>query len=439
MLGVTAIMALAMLLVLRLPVALAVGIVAAAGLVLAEFLMGAGLSQTARDMSAMLLDVFHADAVAMVVLFVALGNIAFYAGISTRIYDAAAVWLRRVPGGLAMASVMGCGGFAAISGSSVACASTMGRICVPEMLRQGYDPRLATSAVAVGGTLGSLIPPSVLFILYGLLTDVSVAHLFIAGILPGLLSLAGMLLVILLWVREEPGLAPMPAGATAPQTASRIEATMALWPPLLLLAVIGGGLYSGLLTPGWAAAICVGLAVLIGFAQGRLTAEHLWMALRETAVQSAMILLLVAATRVFIGFTELTGAGLAVADWAQGAGLSALTVVALCAVTYLILGMFIEPLGILALTMPIILPLTQAYGMDLVWFGVILVKLLEIALITPPVGLNVFVIASVSGGVAMDRIFAGVARFLTIDVLVLVVLILFPVVSTLLPAGMAVR
>ncbi|RNF35180.1 TRAP transporter large permease [Paracoccus methylarcula] len=432
MLGFTGIIALLALLALRIPVALATGGIAIAGFALSAVLSDAGMTQTFATIPPMLSDVLQADVVAMVMLFVTLGNIAFYAGISTRIYDAAQVWLRAVPGGLAMASVLGCGGFAAISGSSVGCASTMGRICVPEMLRHGYDPRLATSSVAVGGTLGSLIPPSVLFILYGLLSGQPIARLFIAGLLPGLLSLAGMLAVILWWIREEPGIAPDPG----PAGASRAEATLALWPPLVLLAIIIGGLYSGLLSPLTAAAVCVGIALAIGVLHHRLSAAMLWIVFRDSAVQGASLLLIVVTATLFLGLVQQSGAGMVLAEWARFGGLPALTVVALAAAACLVLGMFIEPLGILVLAMPVMVPLMQVYGMDPIWFGVILVKLLEIALITPPVGLNVFVIGSVTRDIAVDRIFAGVARFLLVDMLVLVVLILFPVLSTLLPASM---
>ncbi|WP_411957414.1 TRAP transporter large permease [Paracoccus homiensis] len=421
------------LLLARVPVALATGAVAALGVLAAEFALGAGPWESGQAMLAMLQQVLHVDAVAMVVLFLLLGNLAFYAGISTRIYDAAAVWLQRVPGGMAIAAIMGCGGFAAISGSSVACASTMGRICVPEMLKQGYDARLATSAVAVGGTLGSLIPPSVLFIIFGLLSDTSVAHLFIAGILPGLLSLAGMVGVVIWWVAEDRGVAP----AASDTRASRREASMALWPPVILLAIIVGGITSGWATPGMAAALCVLVTLVIGILQGRLNVENLWQVLRQSAVQSLSVLALIAAARIFMGFLDLTGVGQVLADAARSAGLPMLTVLAIAAIVYLLMGMVIEPLGILVLTVPIMLPLTQVYGLDLIWFGVLVVKLLEIALITPPVGLNVFVIGSVTRNIGMDRIFAGVARFLMVDLLVLLVLILFPAVSLWLPGLMA--
>lgn len=433
MLGLVGMIALLGMLALRLPVALAAGAIAIPGIAWLGTMSGETLSHSIAAIPGMMQDLLHPDRMAMVALFVLLGNIAFYAGISTRIYDAARIWLLHVPGGLAMASVLGCGGFASISGSSVGCASTMGRICVPEMLRHGYDPRLATSSVAVGGTLGSLIPPSVLFILYGLLTGESVAKLFIAGLLPGLLSLAGMLAVILWWVREEPGIAPRPA----PAKESRAEATLALWPPAILLAIIIGGLFSGLLSPLTAAATCVGLALAIGVLHHRLTVEVLWIVFRDSAVQSVLLLLIVATAALFLRFMEQTGVGLAIAEWARFSGLPVLTVVALVAVICLLLGMFVEPLGILVLTLPVMAPMMQSYGMDPIWFGVILVKLLEIALITPPVGLNVFVIGSVTRDVAVDQVFAGVARFLLIDMLVLLVLILFPVFSTLLPGSMA--
>lgn len=431
-LGFIGFIALLALLALRIPVALAAAGVSIIGLALSEGIASAGLAQIIETVPAMLGGALQIESMAMMALFVALGNIAFYAGISTRIYDAAQVWLRRVPGGLAMASVLGCGGFAALSGSSVGCASTMGRICVPEMLRQGYDPKLATSSVAVGGTLGALIPPSILFILYGLLADLPVAKLFIAGLLPGLLSLAGMIAVILWWVHEEPGIAPDPA----PADASRVQATLALWPPVTLLAVIIGGLYFGLLSPLTAAAFSVTLAVVIGVLDQRISMGLLWIVLRDTAVQSASLLLIVASATLFLGFAEQTGIGNAIAEWSRFGGLPALTIIAIAAVICLVLGMFVAPLGILVLILPIILPLMQVYGMDPIWFGVILVKLLEIALITPPVGLNVFVIGSVTRNVAVDQIFAGVARFLLVDVLVLAVLILFPVLSTLLPSSM---
>lgn len=416
--------------VLRMPAAIAALLVGGAGFVAAHFMSGTAANEIFPLIIANLQNVIDAEALAMVMLFVFLGNIAFYSGISTRIYDAASVWLRRLPGGLAMAAIMGCGGFSAFSGSSLGCAATMGRICLPEMKRNGYDQRLATSAVAVGGTLGSLIPPSILFIIYGLLTELPIAKLFIAGILPGLLSLAGMLLVIAWWVHNEPEIAP----EAEPATATGMQAMLALWPPVLLMGIIIAGLFSGIVPPWVVAAIAAGFAVVIGFTQDRLSIDILLVALKESAVQSLAILLVIAAASLLFGLTEVTGIDRALSAWVQDFELPGLVAIVIIALLYLLLGMFMEPPAILVLTLPLIMPLVQSYGMDLVWFGVIIVKLLEIALITPPVGLNVFILASVSRDVSPQQVFAGVAHFLMIDVLVLTVLILFPVVSTVLPA-----
>lgn len=436
--GVVALLLIVLLLALRVPIAFALAGMATLGVFLVHATAAGGwapghaLSLTSSALFSDVFGLIHSHELAMVPLFIALGNIAFYAGITTRIYDAAAVWLRPLPGGMAMASVMGCGGFSAISGSSVACASTMGRICVPEMLRLGYDPKLATASVAVGGTLGSLIPPSVLFILYGIFTETSIARLFLAGVLPGLLSLAGMLAVIAWWVGQHPEAAPRAGQADA----SRLEAALAAWPAVLLFVVIVGGIFGGFLTATEAAAVCVVLTLVIGFAQGRLTPDVLLRAVRESLVQTSAIFLIAAAAKIFVGFVGLTGMADAVVGWAEGAGLSYFTMIAVVVVIYLVLGMFLDPICILVLTLPFMVPLVEGYGMDPIWFGVIVVKLLEIGLITPPVGLNVFVIGNVTREVGINGIFAGVARFLAIDVLVLLILILFPIVSTLIPALM---
>lgn len=299
------------------------------------------------------------------------------------------------------------------------------------MLRLGYDPRLATASVAVGGTLGSLIPPSVLFILFGIFTETSIARLFLAGVLPGLLSLAGMMAVVAWWVGQNPKDAP--PGTV--DKASRIDAALAIWPALLLFAMIVGGILLGFSATA-AVAACVMLTLVIGFTQSRLTADVLWQAIRESLLQSAAILVIVVAAKVFFGFVILTGLPDAALGWAQDAALSYFVMIAVVIITYLILGMFLEPIAILILTLPFLLPLVEAYGMDPIWFGVIVVKLLEIGLITPPVGLNVFVIGNVTRDVGIDRIFAGVSRFLAIDVLVLLILILFPIISTILAGAM---
>lgn len=417
------------LLALRVPLAFALIGVSALGAIIMRSAAGGIGGPLFLD----LYDLVRSPDLAALPLFVALANIAFYTGLTTRVYDAASVWLARLPGGLALASVIGCGGFAAISGSSVGCASTMGRICVPEMLRAGYDPRLATASVAAGGTLGALIPPSVLFILFGIFTDSPIAGLFLAGLLPGLLSLAGMCLVIAWWVAQEPGAAPP---APRPEGARLAEAALAAWPALLVFVIITGGLLAGLVTPTGAAALSVALTVAIGFAQRRLSVDVLWRAIRESIVQSAVIALIAAGGKMFADFVASTGVDAAVTGWLAQPGTPFFAVIAAVVVLYLILGMLLDPVTILVLTLPFLFPLVEAYDMNPLWFGVVLVKLLEIGMITPPVGLNVFVIGNVAREIGIDRIFAGVTRFLMIDLLVLLSLVLFPILSTLIPSMM---
>ena len=430
------------LLAIRVPIAFALASVATLGtFVMFAFRTGEFMGERAiRSTSSLVFsnsfDLIHSYDLSMIPLFVALGHIAYRADITTRIYHAARVWLVKIPGGVAMASVVGCGGFSAITGSSIACASTMGRICCPEMLRMGYDKRLATASVAAGGTLGSLIPPSVLFIIYGIFTETSISKLFLAGVLPGIISLLGFLLVIYLWVRHDPAAAPAFKGKVTRR--DKLDAAIAAWPATVLFIIIVGGIYGGFFTATEAAAICVSAAVIIGFLQQKLTVKGLMEALRETCVQTASIFLIAAAAKIFVAFIALTGVAPVLVEFVTNAELSTFTLLLSIAIIYLVLGMFLDPIGIMVLTLPLMIPLVESYGFNLIWFGVVVIKLLEISLITPPVGLNVFVIANVVGKeVSSETIFSGIVRFLTIDVLVLVLIIAFPVISLLIPGSMS--
>ena len=439
--GIVAFASVLGLLAIRVPIAFALAGVATIGtFVIFAFRTGAFTPERAyRPTSSLVFsnsfDLIHSYDLSMIPLFVALGHIAYRAEITTAIYHAARVWLARVPGGVAMASVVGCGGFSAITGSSIACASTMGRICCPEMLAMGYDKRLATASVAAGGTLGSLIPPSVLFIIYGIFTETSISALFLAGVLPGLLSLAGFLLVIWIWVRRAPGDAPAFTGEITAGEKGR--AAIMAWPAVALFTIIVGGIYGGFFTATEAAAISVSVALLIGFAQRKLTFRSLWEALRETCIQTTSIFLIAAGAKIFVAFIALTGVAADIVETVTAAELSPVLLLAAIAVIYLALGMFLDPIGIMVLTLPLMIPLIETYGFDLIWFGVVVIKLLEIGLITPPVGLNVFVIAGVVGrDVPIDRIFAGILRFLSVDVIVLIIIMAVPALSLLLPGSM---
>lgn len=441
LIGIIAFGAVIGLLAIRVPIAFALAGVATVG-TFAVFALRTGtftperaLKPTTSLVFSNSFDLIHSYDLSMIPLFIALGHIAYRAEITTKIYHAARVWLARVPGGVAMASVVGCGGFSAITGSSIACASTMGRICSPEMLRMGYDKRLATASVAAGGTLGSLIPPSVLFIIYGIFTETSISALFLAGILPGIISLLGFVLVIFFWVHRDPAAAPAFEGQIS--LGDRGRAALEAWPAIALFVIIVGGIYGGVFTPTEAAAICVSAAVAIGFVQGKLDFRGLVESLRETCIQTASIFLIAAGAKIFVAFVALTGVAPAIVSFVTEAQLSAILLLAAIAVIYLLLGMFLDPIGIMVLTLPLMIPLVETYGFDLIWFGVVVIKLLEIGLITPPVGLNVFVIANVVGKeVPIDRIFSGILRFLVIDVIVLIVIMAFPIISLLIPYSM---
>lgn len=377
----------------------------------------------------------HSYPLSMVPLFIAAGHIAFHARITTDIYEACRVWMTRVPGGLAIASLIGCGGFSAITGSSVACASSMGRICVPEMLRFGYSPQLATASVASGGTLGSLIPPSVLFIIYGLFTETSISKLFLAGVVPGLLTLLGFIITVVVWVRLRPEAAP--AAKTAFTGEERRQAAMKAWPAAMLMVIIIGGIYGGVFTATEAAAVSLTFALLFGALSRRLTWAKFVESMRETAYQTAALFFIAVGAKIFVSFVSLTGVTGALVEVVGAADLSTWMVMLVIVLMYLVMGMFLDPLGTMLLTLPFVVPLIEGMGFNLIWFGVIVIKLLEIGLVTPPVGLNVFVINSVIGReIQVHTIFFGVMKFLILDIVVLLLLLTFPILSLFLPNSM---
>jgi C4-dicarboxylate transporter DctM subunit len=427
-----------LLLMLRVPIAFSLAGVSSVFILLffamrdGGFDIARAVAPTLTMVSANTFDLVHSYDLSMIPLFVLLGHIAYHTGITTDIYYAARVWLKRLPGGVAMASVFGCGGFSAITGSSIACASAMGKICVPEMLRMGYDKRLATSTVAVGGTLGSLIPPSILFIVYGIFTEMSVSRLFLAGVIPGLLSLVGFLVVIYLWVKRNPEAAPVDDTILA--QGERRKAAIKCWPAVLLFTIIIGGIYGGLFTATEAAAISAFSVIIIGSVQKRLNWQQFVLSIKETCTQTTSIFFIAAGAKIFVGFVALTGMAPALVGLVEAADVSLWQLMIMIAAVYFLLGMFLDPLGIMVLTLPFLIPMVDGYGLDLIWFGVVVIKLLEISLITPPVGLNVFVIASVTEPkVAVYDIFMGVARFLMMDIIVLIAIIAFPILSLLLP------
>lgn len=429
------------LLAIRVPISFAIGGVAVVAIfVVFAFRTGTFMPERAIWTTLSLafsssFDLVHSYDLSMIPLFIALGHIAYKAGITTEIYEAARVWLARLPGGVAIASIAGCGGFSAISGSSIACASTMGRICTPEMLRLNYDPRLATASVAAGGTLGSLIPPSVLFIIYGIFTESSISQLFLAGFLPGLISMLGYTLVVIIWAKQDPKVAPRPTEVVPFRT--RLVVGLRCWPAVVLFLMVIGGIYGGIFTATEAAAISLLFATVLGMMRGLIKVGDIIPLLRETMSTTGAIFFIAACAKIFVALIALTGLSNSLVGLLDDASIPPWLFLVFVCLIYLVLGMFLDPVGIMVLTLPLMIPMVESYGMNLIWFGVVIVKLLEIGLITPPVGLNVFVLASVlENKVAIGKIFGGLWRFLGIDLVVLAMLIIFPVISLYVPMTM---
>ena len=368
-------------------------------------------------------------------MFLLMGYIAYHSGITTGLFKAARMWLGKMPAGLAVASILGCSGFAAVTGSSVACAAAMGRIAVPEMLKNRYDPSLATGTVAAAGTIGALIPPSILFIVYGIMAQVPVGQLFVGGAVAGILTAISYIAVVLIWATVSPKVAPRTTETfTYPQM---FKVLLEVLPVLLLIFLVFAGIFGGFFTPTEAGAVGAALCGLIALAQRRLTWEKFRLSVVESFSTSAAIFAIAIGANLLGRFVALSGADDYIRDlFAFTHSNFVLLMIAIVAI-YLILGMFLDPLGALLLTLPIILPVVQDQNLSLLWFGVVLGKLLEIGMITPPVGLNVFVLKSVVGDeIPIGQIFKGVAYFLLADIFVVSILMAFPQTILYLPSLM---
>ncbi len=369
----------------------------------------------------------------VVPLFILMGNVATETGMSRKLYDAAYTWIGSVKGGLASATVIACGGFAALSGSSVASALTIGRVSLSEMDRFKYDNRLSTGVVAAGGTLGILIPPSTGFVIYALLTQESIGRLFLAGVLPGLLLLGMFIATISLLTHIYPEYGP-----AGPRTswAEKGRATLGAAPILLVIFLTIGGIYGGIFSPVEAAAVGAGLVILFGALMGKLSLRLLWKAARDSVVTTATVMLILISAYMIKTFLALSHIPLALGHYLEGLAIPALGVLAIMLAIYLILGCFMEGFAMMVLSMPIFFPVVQQLGIDPIWFGVLVVLTLEMGLISPPVGLNVFIVKSVAPGVPLGRMFRGVAPFWVAMLITLALLVAFPQISLILPNTM---
>lgn len=365
-------------------------------------------------------------------MFLLMGFIASNGGLTSGLFDAMRIVLRRVPGGLACAGVGACALFSAASGSSVATSAAMSRIAVPEMLKAGYDKALATGTIASAGTLGSLIPPSILMIVYGIFAQVSVGKLFLAGFIPGALSALMYMSMIMIRAKLNPKLAP--AIAYEPTREERIKAFKEVWPlPTLILGVLGG-IFFGVMTPTEAGAVGASIAMLIAAFRRTLTLGVIKAAVRDAAIGTSTIFIIAVGATMFTAFLGLTGVPRVISSAMLSIATDKYTLIIMIAVIYVTLGMFIEGIGIMLLTLPIIYPLLQQANVDMIWFGIIVVKLLEIGMVTPPVGLNCYVISSSLKGVApLSTVFRGAFAFVLTDLVTLGLLIAFPIITLWLP------
>jgi tripartite ATP-independent transporter DctM subunit len=357
--------------------------------------------------------------------FLLMGYIAYHCGITTGLFKAARVCLARLPAGLAVASIFGCSGFAAITGSSVACAAAMGKISVPEMLKSGYHPGLATGTVAAAGTIGALIPPSILFIIFGIMAQVPVGELFIGGAVAGILTAISYIAVVTIWATVDPSVAPR--SAERHSYAEMGKALLEVGPVLLLILLVFSGIFMGFFTPTEAGSVGSVLCILIAWFNKQLTWERFKTSVVESFSTSAAIFAIAIGASLLGRFVAISGADDYIRDLFSFTQSNYLLLMLSITVIYLILGCFLDPLGAMLLTLPIILPIIEAEKLNLVWFGVLLGKLLEIGMITPPVGLNVFVLKSVVGdAIPIGTIFRGIVYFLLADLVVVAILIGFP-------------
>lgn len=367
-------------------------------------------------------------------LFILMGNLAGVSGMSRDLYDAAHSWFGHMKGGLASATIVGCAGFSALSGSSLAAALTMGRVSLPEMQRFKYDDGLATGAIAAGGTLGILIPPSAGFVIYAILTEESIGRLFIAGVLPGILLTGLFLLAIRVVVARHPHRAPQ--SADAQPLGQRMRALgRAMWIVGIILTTIGG-IYAGVFSAVEAAGIGAFLAFCVTLLRRAATRANIIEVLSQTlkAVGTVFLILFGAFVfKTFIGFTGLPGQ---LAGWVDAQGMGQMAVVLSILLLFMVLGTFLDGFAMLVLTVPILQPVLQAMNVDMIWFGVLTVIALEMALISPPVGINVFVVKGIAPGVPLNTIFRGIWPFWIAMFVTLLLILLIPQIALILPNGM---
>lgn len=426
--GIIGICVLVFLLFSRMSIGLAMGLVGFAGFAyLAGIRGGLGVLRT------VVYSTFASYDLSVIPLFILMGSFCFYAGLSKDLYDAVHSWLGQLRGGLAMATIGACASFAAICGSSLATAATMGTVALPEMKRYKYDHRLATGAVAAGGTIGILIPPSVILILYGIITGQSIGKLFMAGFIPGVLQALFYMVVIYILCKTNPLLGP-----PGPKTSllNKVAALKNSWIVLALFIVVIGGIYLGVFSPTEAAGVGAFGAFAFGLARRRLGWRLMKESLADTGKTAAMIFVIMLGAMILGYFLAISRLPFVLADTVSALPLNRYIILIVILFVYLVLGCIMDSMAIMLLVTPIFFPVITSLDFNPIWFGILVTRLTEMGLITPPVGLNVYVIHGVARGVPMQDIFRGIIPFLFSDVLHVALLISIPQLSLFLPSLM---
>ena len=412
------------LMLIRVPIAVSIGSVAVAGF---AYLVGPGPALGILiDSPIRTVTNFNFSVVPM---FILMGALVSASGMSRELFRAANAWAGHLPGGMAIATIFACGGFAAINGSSIASAATMTQVALPEMRRIGYDAGLSAGVVAAGGTLGIMIPPSVMFILYAILTDTDVASLFIAGILPGLIAVAFYCITVLIIYRVKSEWLPRVQRADRRE---RLESLRDVWATLLLFAIVMGGIYGGFVTITEAAGVGAFGSLVIGVLRGRLSWTAILDSLVEALRTSATIFFILIAAFLFQYFLAVSQMSQLLADFLTSLPVGPLGVVIVILAFYIIIGMFIDEIAIMLLTVPIVFPVVVGLGFDPIWFGVLVVVTVQIGLIAPPVGIICFIMDNMVPDIGLVNIYKGAMPFVIADLFWLALLVAFPSISLVL-------
>ena len=424
-----------LILVIRMPIAFAMAIVGFFGFAILQGLSLDNLFDFRWKASLTLasnrvIETAQEYSLSVVPLFILMGNFVTRSGLSQELYNAAYTFLGHRRGGLAMSTVVACGGFSAICGSSLATSATMAKVALPPMRKFGYDDSLATASIAAGGTLGILIPPSVILVIYGLLTETSIRELFAAGFIPGLLGVILYMLAVRWVVMRNPKSGPAGEKFT---WAERMQALKGIWGVLLLFTIVMGGIYLGVFTPTEAAGIGAAGAFLIALLRGQLNLVKTYEVLSDTVRTSTMLFAVIIGALIFSDFINRAGLPVWLLEFVQSLDVSPMAVIIVILCIYILLGMVFESLSMLLLTVPVFYPLIDSLGFDLVWYGIVVVVVTEISLITPPVGMNVFVLSAVLKDIKTGTIFKGVTPFWCADIVRLALIVAFVPITLFLP------